>query len=166
MQCFVDHAPPVAPPGVRRCTSFLGSIHATAVCRASHLLVSRFAFRGEVQERLVLYCRTTSASTAPRPPRRTCCPGEVQCFVHHAPPVAPATWCAVCSFSPCNLDLKTLKSSTVNPGWQATYAFRTATFSFRVSSFGFWVAGFGARFNAVWTVLAVGFRVPGLGVTL
>ena len=25
-------------------------------------------------ERLVFYCRTTSASTAPRTPRRTCCP--------------------------------------------------------------------------------------------
>ena len=25
-------------------------------------------------QRLVFYCRTTSASTAPRTPRRTCCP--------------------------------------------------------------------------------------------
>jgi len=34
----------------------------------------RGARRFEALERLVLYCRTTSASTAPRTPRRTCCP--------------------------------------------------------------------------------------------
>ena len=30
--------------------------------------------QAKIVERLVFYCRTTSASTAPRTPRRTCCP--------------------------------------------------------------------------------------------
>jgi len=38
------------------------------------------AFAVKCEERLVFYCRTTSASTAPRTPRRTCCPyAHVKC---------------------------------------------------------------------------------------
>ena len=51
-----------------------------AVCAAMRTAGAASSRNGRIActtctpERLVVYCRTTSASTAPRTPRRTCCP--------------------------------------------------------------------------------------------
>ena len=63
------HLPPDLPGKWLQCQA--NGSNVCQVLRRARLWSGRARFE---MERLVLYCRTTSASTAPRTPRRTCCP--------------------------------------------------------------------------------------------
>ena len=63
------HSPLPSPSGMQGCHHPTECCHHPTECRNSV-----DGTRPQQEERLVFSCRTTSASTAPRTPRRTCCP--------------------------------------------------------------------------------------------